>query len=390
MENVQKPNNKNACLILKSGEIFYGKGLGKPGISAGEICFNTAMTGYQEAISDPSYAGQIITFTFPHIGNTGVNDDDIESGSLKLKGVVLRNAITHDSNFRSNDSLDQWLCKKGIVGISDIDTRAITTIIREKGACNAVIFYPENNNISDLSLAYEALKIAPDMIGLDLAKSVSCSKDYHWKTTAWEFSKGCGEVVNPNLNIVSFDYGAKQNILRILASYNANVVVLPANSSFDEVMKYKPDGIFLSNGPGDPAETGKYAIDVLNKLINIGMPVFGICLGHQLLALALGAKTHKMHQGHRGANHPVKNLITGKVEITSQNHGFAVDASTIPYNVEVTHVSLFDNSIEGLKHKEKPVFSVQYHPESSPGPHDSRYLFDQFFELVTKYKESNA
>ncbi len=374
------PPNANACLILADGTVFFGNQFGHIGTATGEICFNTGMTGYQEVLTDPSYAGQIITFTFPHIGNVGCNREDIESHKPACAGLVVREPITEPSNFRSGQHLDAWLKDHKIPGISGVDTRSLTRHIRSHGAQNAMIV-----EVGSRQLAVDKLKAHPLMKGLDLAKSVTTGKSYEWTEGVWKpKSANCQLPTAIRHHVVAIDYGEKLNILRSLAERGCKVTVVPAATSAEEILALQPSGIFLSNGPGDPAATNSYSGPVLRKLIESGLPVFGICLGHQLLSLALGGKTEKMAQGHRGANHPVKNLLTGAVEITSQNHGFAVLPESLPQECEITHVSLFDGSVEGFRHKNKPVFAVQYHPESSPGPHDSRYLFDKFVGLMEK------
>jgi len=378
-----------ALLVLADGTVIAGHGIGAEGIAAGEVCFNTAMTGYEEILTDPSYAGQIITFTFPHIGNVGVNDEDIETVNMAalsgVRGIVLKADITNPSNYRAARKLDQWLKARNIIGIAGIDTRALTARIRENGMPNGVIAHAPDGLFDEASMLAE-LKAFPGLEGLDLAKEVTTVQTYNWDETSWEWDKGYGHVENPQFHIVAVDYGAKRNILRRLADQGARVTVVPGTASAEDVLRLKPDGVFLSNGPGDPAATGAYAVPVIRKLVESGLPVFGICLGHQLLGIALGGRTTKMHQGHHGANHPVKDLTTGKVEITSMNHGFAVDAQSLPANVTETHKSLFDGSNCGLMVTDKPVFSVQYHPEASPGPHDAHYLFTRFLNLVRRQK----
>jgi len=386
----QKVNSKNysnfssGVLVLENKNIFKGIGIGYQGSATGEVCFNTSLTGYQEIISDPSYAGQIINFTFPHIGNVGANNEDHESDKIWTKGVIFNSEITNPSNYRSLKNLDTWLKKNKIVGITGLDTRSLTNFIRDKGAPKGTI---SNNNkgifnlkkLTNSSVKWHGLK------GLDLAKIVTTKKKYIWKGfKTWKKEKGFEKNNKKKYKIIAIDYGIKKNILRYFSNFNCQVVVIPCNLEAKEIIKLKPDGVFLSNGPGDPAATGKYAINIIQKIIKENIPIFGICLGHQLLALALKAKTKKMKLGHRGANHPVKNLINNKVEITSQNHGFEVVKESLPKNVMVTHKSLFDNCIEGIKLKNKPVFSVQYHPESNPGPQDSHYLFNQFIKEVKK------
>ncbi len=377
------PENATACLLLNDGKIFYGQCIGSNTSSFGEICFNTGMTGYQEVMTDPSYAGQIITFTFPHIGNTGCNDEDIESTVPAARGLVVRECITEASSWRSNAHFDSWLKQHDIMGICGVDTRALTRHIRTQGAQNVAIFAVNRANFpAQLKEMQEKLAGLPSLKGLELAKGVTTAKSYGWEETRWHPEQGYGKAASAKAHVVAIDYGEKRNILRSLADQGCKVTVVSATTSAEDILKMKPDGIFLSNGPGDPAATGEYAIPVIRKLIDEDLPVFGICLGHQLLALALGGKTEKMHQGHRGANHPVKNLETGAVEITSQNHGFCVVADSLPGNVKLTHTSLFDGCVEGFRVTDKPVFAVQYHPESSPGPHDSQYLFRDFMKMM--------
>jgi carbamoyl-phosphate synthase small subunit len=377
------PPGTTAALVLADGTVFWGKGLGAAGSDVGEVCFNTSLTGYQEILTDPSYAGQIITFTFPHIGNVGTNAEDIETVTPAARGLVLRADITEPSNFRATRHLDAWLKSYDLVGVSGIDTRALTRRIRDLGAPNGTICHAPDGRFDLPALRAKAAGW-PGLEGMDLALEVSCRQSYDWSETRWALGKGYGKLETPEYHVVAVDYGAKRNILRSLAAAGCKVTVVPATATAEEILARKPDGVFLSNGPGDPAATGKYAIPTLRGLIDAGLPIFGICLGHQLLALALGGKTEKMHHGHRGANHPVKDLATGKVEITSQNHGFMVIPESLPKNVEVSHVSLFDGSNEGLRVTDKPVFSVQYHPEASPGPHDSHYLFERFVEMIKK------
>ena len=377
-------NFSTGILVLENKMIFKGIGLGFKGTATGEVCFNTSLTGYQEIISDPSYAGQIINFTFPHIGNVGTNNEDLESDKIWTKGVIFNTEITGPSNYRAIKNLDEWLRKNKIVGITGLDTRKLTNFIRDKGAPKGTISNNKKDNLNIKKLINYSIKW-PGLNGLDLAKEVTTTKTYTWKGfKTWKKDKGFIKNKKKSLKIVAIDYGIKKNILRYFSNYNCEVKVVPCKQSAEEILKLKPNGIFLSNGPGDPAATGKYAIDIIQKLIKTNIPIFGICLGHQLLALALKAKTKKMKLGHRGANHPVKNLINSKVEITSQNHGFEVVKESLPKNVEMTHKSLFDNSVEGIKLKNKPVFSVQYHPESNPGPQDSHYLFNQFINEVKK------
>jgi carbamoyl-phosphate synthase small subunit len=376
-----------ALLVLADGTVLEGRGFGATGHAVGEVCFNTAMTGYEEILTDPSYAGQIITFTFPHIGNVGTNEDDIETVNLAAtpgaRGVVLHSAITAPSNYRATRHLDQWLKSRGVIGLAGIDTRALTAFIREKGMPNAVIAHEPSGRFDLAALAREA-KEWPGLLGMDLVPMVTTGQRFTWQETPWSWDEGYGELGEPEFHVVAIDYGIKRNILRQLAGNGCKVTVVPAQTSAADILALKPDGIFLSNGPGDPAATGEYAVPVIRTLIE-QKPVFGICLGHQMLALAVGGKTMKMHQGHHGANHPVKDLTTGKVEITSMNHGFAVDRDSLPENAVETHVSLFDGSNCGLKLKDRPVFSVQYHPEASPGPCDSHYLFAQFVGMMRDF-----
>lgn len=374
----QKPT---AAIVFSDGKVFYGKGLGAETKAVGEICFNTSLTGYQEIMTDPSYAGEIITFTFPHIGNVGTNNDDIESLTPFARGAILREDITTPSSWRAAKDFNEWLKSHNLAGICGVDTRALTRHIRDNGAPNAIICHQADGKFDLAALAKEAADWS-GLEGLDLAKEVSCTQTYEWTETLWGIKDGHGKQEKPSLHVVAMDFGAKRNILRCLASAGCKVTVVPANTDADNILKHKPDGVFLSNGPGDPAATGEYAVPTIQKLLEKNIPVFGICLGHQLLALALGGKTEKMHLGHRGANHPVKDLTTNKVEITSQNHGFKVIPDSLPNNTEVTHVSLFDKTNEGIRHKSKPAFSVQYHPEASPGPHDSHYLFDRFIQMI--------
>ncbi len=374
----------DAALIFPTGEVFYGFGVGIEGKTIGEICFNTAITGYQEILTDPSYSGQIITFTFPHIGNIGVNEQDIESITPKVKGLIIRENITNPASYRSQNHLGDWLVKHQITGICGVDTRKITKDIRQKGAKNVAIIF--NNNIANINFndVIKELQASGSLAGVELAESASLNQKYNWQSEGrWQqVNNDYNQVENKKLKVVAVDYGAKLNILRCLTEAGCEVVIVPAKTSAEEILKQNPDGVFLSNGPGDPSETGKYAVPVIQKIIENNIPLFGICLGHQLLSLAMGVKTSKMQQGHRGANHPVQDLKTKKVEITSQNHGFCVDEVTLPDCLEITHRSLFDGTIEGIKVKNKPAFSVQYHPESSPGPSDSYYLFEEFIKLM--------
>jgi carbamoyl-phosphate synthase small subunit len=371
----------SAALVLADGTAFVGHGLGARGAVVGELVFNTAMTGYQEILTDPSYAGQLITFTFPHIGNVGTNDEDIEAPNCHARGVVLRAPITDPSNYRALQHLDRWLDARGLVGIAGIDTRRVTRRLRDAGAQSAALgFDPERD--PDLEGLAEMARAWPGMEGMDLASEVSCAQRYTWDETLWRYPDGYGRREGGAHHVVAVDYGIKRNILRSLASHGLRITVVPATTAAEEILALEPDGIFLSNGPGDPAATGRFAVPEIQKLVASGKPLFGICLGHQMLALALGGRTEKMKFGHHGANHPVKDLTTGKVEITSQNHGFAVRPDSLPAHVEQTHLSLFDGSLEGLSVRDRPVFSVQYHPEASPGPQDSAYLFDRFLRLI--------
>jgi carbamoyl-phosphate synthase small subunit len=355
----------------------------------GEVCFNTAMTGYQEILTDPSYAGQIITFTFPHIGNVGTNEDDIETINLAaasgVRGCIVKAAVTEPANYRSHRHLDQWLKARGIIGLSGVDTRALTNLIRDKGMPNGVIAHNAKGKFDLVKLKTMA-RDWPGLLGMDLAKDVSLTQRMNWDEKTWDREAGYERQAKPSWKVVAIDYGLKRNILRCLATAGCDVTVLPATASAQDVLALKPDGIFLSNGPGDPAATGEYAVPEIKRLVDSGTPVFGICLGHQMLALALGAKTMKMHQGHHGANHPVKDFTTGKVEIVSMNHGFAVDRDSLPKGIVETHVSLFDGSNCGIAVEGRPIFSVQYHPEASPGPMDSHYLFARFVETMETTK----
>ena len=383
LKNLQKIDS-NAILILQNGKFFRGIGLGYQGTATGEVCFNTSITGYQEIISDPSYAEQIINFTFPHVGNVGSNIEDHESDIIWTKGVIINAEITDPSNYRSLKHLDHWLKNNKIVGITGIDTRNLTNFIRDKGAPKGTISFLKNEKLNVKKL----LKLTQNWSGLknlDLAKQVTTKKTYIWRDfKTWKKGEGYLKNKKKSLHVVAIDYGIKKNILRYFSDFKCKVTIVSCKTSAKEIIKLKPNGIFLSNGPGDPAATGKYAIPIIKELVKKNFPLFGICLGHQLLGLALGAKTKKMNLGHRGANHPVKNLIKGNVEITSQNHGFEIVKRSLPNNIQVTHQSLFDNSIEGIKLKSKPVFSVQYHPESNPGPQDSVYLFEKFIKSMKK------
>jgi len=401
------PNGATGVLVLGGGEVIWGKGFGAEGAAVGEVCFNTAMTGYQEVMTDPSYAGQIVNFTFPHIGNVGANPEDIEAINPHALGCIVREDVTDPSNFRATQHLDTWLRNNGRIGLSGVDTRALTRAIRLNGAPNGVIAHNAKGEF-DLDALQQQAREWPGLEGMDLAKEVTTRQTFKWDEGLWKLGEGyerastslstngegadeapfaLSEVEGPSDNrphVVAIDYGLKRNILRNLVAAGARVTVVPATATFDEVMAHQPDGVFLSNGPGDPAATGLYAVPVIQELLKIGKPIFGICLGHQLLGLAVGAKTAKMHQGHRGANHPVKRTDDGRVEITSMNHGFAVLTETLPANAEPTHISLFDGSLAGLRLTDKPAFSVQYHPEASPGPQDSHYLFEQFVSQLEK------
>jgi carbamoyl-phosphate synthase small subunit len=372
-----------AVLALADGTLFWGRGVGATGRAVGEVCFNTSQTGYQEIMTDPSYAGQIISFTFPHIGNVGSNAEDIETMTPAARGCVVSADITEPANWRSAQHFDAWLKSHNLVGMCGVDTRRLTRRIRDGGAPSGVIAHAPDGRLDTGALIAEAAAW-PGLEGMDLAKDVTCRQTYGWDETRWQLGTGFGQQTAPRFHVVAIDYGAKRNILRCLADHGCRVTVVPATATTDDVMRHKPDGVFLSNGPGDPAATGEYAVPVIRDVLKSGIPLFGICLGHQILALALGGRTTKMARGHRGANHPVKDLSTGKVEITSQNHGFCVLPESLPADVEVTHVSLFDGSNEGFRLKDKPVFSVQYHPEASPGPQDSHYLFRRFVGLLER------
>jgi len=380
-----------ALLVLADGTVLEGYGFGATGHAVGEVCFNTAMTGYEEILTDPSYAGQIITFTFPHIGNVGTNEEDIETVNMAAtpgaRGVILRTAITEPSSWRNKLHLDAWLKRRGIVGLAGLDTRALTSLIRTKGMPNAVIAHEPSGKF-DLDALRKKAREWPGLVGMDLVPMVTSGQRFTWDETEWKLGEGYGRAENGEFHVVAIDYGIKRNILRLLAGTAGKVTVVPATTSAEDILAMRPDGVFLSNGPGDPAATGEYAVPVIRRVVDSGTPTFGICLGHQMLGIALGGKTAKMHQGHHGANHPVKDLTTGKVEITSMNHGFAVDKKTLPQNVEQTHISLFDGSNCGLALKDKPVFSVQYHPEASPGPRDSHYLFRRFADLMREKRRA--
>jgi carbamoyl-phosphate synthase small subunit len=382
-----------AVLVLADGTVIEGRGLGATGSAVAEVCFNTALTGYEEILTDPSYAGQIVTFTFPHIGNIGTNDEDIEDLTPAARagavGAVFKADITIPSNYRASGDLDAWLKRRGVVAIAGIDTRALTALIRQKGAPNAVIAHAPDGKFDIEDLKRQAAAWS-GLVGLDLAKEVTSGQSSVWSETPWAWNEGYGEQTEPTMHVVAVDYGVKRNILRLLAGLGAKVTIVPAKTKAEDILAMKPDGIFLSNGPGDPAATGEYAVPVIQDLLKTELPIFGICLGHQMLALAVGGKTEKMHQGHHGANHPVKDHTTGKVEIVSMNHGFAVDSKSLPEGVEETHVSLFDGSNCGIALTGKPVFSVQHHPEASPGPQDSHYLFRRFVNLIRERKGEPA
>jgi carbamoyl-phosphate synthase small subunit len=382
---MRAPEGATGVLVLADGAVLWGRGFGAEGAAVGEVCFNTAMTGYQEVMTDPSYAGQIITFTFPHIGNVGTNHEDVEATNPHALGCLVREDVTAPSNFRSVQPFDAWLKSNGRIGLAGIDTRALTRRIRLNGAPNGVIAHNAKGQF-DMPALLEQARAWPGLEGMDLAKDVSTLQSYQWRDGVWSLGKGYAvdEAGDDRPHVVAIDYGLKRNILRNLIDAGARVTVVPATATTLEVMAHRPDGVFLSNGPGDPAATGQYAVAVIRDLLDRDMPIFGICLGHQLLGLAVGAKTSKMHQGHRGANHPVKRLDDGAVEITSMNHGFAVEAKTLPKNTRATHVSLFDGSNAGFELTDKRAFSVQYHPEASPGPQDSHYLFEKFVGQLVK------
>jgi carbamoyl-phosphate synthase small subunit len=377
------PTGVTAALVLADGTVFWGQGLGATGETVGEVCFNTSITGYQEIMTDPSYAGQIINFTFPHIGNVGANPEDVETVNPAARGCVLRAEVTGPSSWRAIQPFDGWLKSQNLIGIAGVDTRRLTRRIRDAGAPTGALAHAPDGKL-DIAALQKAAADWPGLEGMDLAKEVSCTQTYDWDRSTWTLGRGYGKLENPRFHVVAMDFGAKHNILRCLVALGCRVTVVPATATAEEILRHKPDGVFLSNGPGDPAATGVYAVPTIRAVLDSGLPVFGICLGHQMLALALGARTEKMHHGHRGANHPVKDLATGKVEITSQNHGFVVVEDSLPDGVEMTHVSLFDRSLEGIRCTDRPVFSVQYHPEASPGPKDSHYLFERFVETMEK------
>ena len=375
------PSGATGVLVLASGEVIWGKGFGSEGQAVGEVCFNTAMTGYQEVMTDPSYAGQIINFTFPHIGNVGTNPEDVEALNPHALGAIVRQDVTDPSNFRSTQHFDAWMKANGRIGISGVDTRALTRLIRVAGAPNAVIAHSASGDFDVPALLARA-KAWAGLEGMDLAKDVTTLQTYGWDQGLWKLGSGYAEPAKGSKKVVAIDYGIKHNILRNLVDVGCDVTIVSATATFEEIMAHAPDGLFLSNGPGDPAATGVYAVPVIKQWLETKKPLFGICLGHQMLGLAVGAKTEKMHQGHRGANHPVKRLSDGAVEITSMNHGFAVDADTLPANAKATHISLFDGSNCGFELADQPAFSVQYHPEASPGPQDSHYLFEKFAGMM--------
>ncbi|WP_425043587.1 glutamine-hydrolyzing carbamoyl-phosphate synthase small subunit [Primorskyibacter sp. S87] len=379
------PSKPTACLALADGTLFYGIGFGATGQTVAELCFNTAMTGYQEIMTDPSYAGQIVTFTFPHIGNVGVNPDDDETGEPVAEGMVVKWDPTLASNWRTTEELKDWLVRTGRIAIGGVDTRRLTRAIRQQGSPHVALAHDPQGNF-DIEALVAAARSFAGLEGMDLAKDVTCAQSYRWDEMRWAWPDGYSRQEAPQHKVVAVDYGAKRNILRCLASAGCDVTVLPATATAEEVLAHQPDGVFLSNGPGDPAATGEYAVPMIREILETDLPVFGICLGHQMLALALGAKTVKMNHGHHGANHPVKDYETGKVEITSMNHGFAVDAQSLPDGVMETHVSLFDGSNCGIRIKDRPVYSVQHHPEASPGPQDSFYLFERFADAMAARK----
>jgi carbamoyl-phosphate synthase small subunit len=383
--NHAAPRWATAALVLADGTVFWGKGIGAARTAVGEVCFNTSMTGYQEIITDPSYAGQIITFTFPHIGNVGTNAEDIESINPAARGIVIRGDITEPANWRSAKPLDDWLKGHNLPGICGVDTREITRRVRDGGAPNGVVVHAPDGKF-DIPKLVKMAADWPGLEGMDLAIEVTSKQSYSWNETTWALGKGYGKLDKAKYHVVAVDYGAKRNILRCLANTGCKVTVVPATATAADILRHKPDGVFLSNGPGDPAATGKYAVPAIQGVLEKNVPLFGICLGHQLLALSLGGTTRKMERGHRGANQPVKDLTTGKVEITSQNHGFCVVPESLPKTVEVTHISLFDGINEGIRCTDKSAFSVQYHPEASPGPTDSHYLFDRFVDMIDKSK----
>jgi len=387
------PRKPTALVVLADGLVLEGAGFGATGEAVGEVCFNTAMTGYQEILTDPSYAGQIVTFTFPHIGVVGTNDEDVETvnlaGSAGARGAILRADVSDPSNYRASRRLDEWARARGIIGVSGIDTRALTARIREQGMPNAIVAH-HPQGVFDRAALVEKARAFPGIDGMDLVPDVGATQRYDWDETSWRLDEGYGKRAGAKYRVVAIDYGVKRNILRLLADLDCEVIVVPATASADDIMALNPDGVFLSNGPGDPAETGRYAVPTIRAVLETRTPTFGICLGHQMLGLAIGAKTIKMPQGHHGANHPVKDYTTDKVEIVSMNHGFALDPASLPANATVTHVSLFDQSNCGIALTDRPAFSVQYHPEASPGPKDSHYLFRRFVDEMQKAKSARA
>ncbi|MFV0430807.1 MAG: glutamine-hydrolyzing carbamoyl-phosphate synthase small subunit [Alphaproteobacteria bacterium] len=386
---MEPPKDATGAIVFADGTIFFGQGAGIEGITGGEICFNTSMTGYQEILTDPSYAGQIITFTFPEIGVVGANKEDFERVNICAKGCIIRNPLTKQSSWRAEVSLNDWLIQHQLVAVTGVDTRAITRYIRKNGAQNVALIHEPRGNIR-ADILIEMARNLPPMQGTDLASQVTRQGSEDWQQKLWDIHTGYQQQKETNGHIVAIDYGAKDNILRCLSEQGCKITVVPATTSANDILELKPDGIFLSNGPGDPAATAKYSTPTIQELIKTDIPIFGICLGNQLLALALGGKTQKMQFGHRGANHPVRNNQTGVIEITSQNHGFVVERESLPSHVEETHTSLFDGSVEGIAIKGKNIFTVQYHPEASPGPHDSIYLFDKFGTLVREYAKSKG
>jgi len=380
-----------AVLVLADGTVFHGRGLGANGSIEAEVCFNTALTGYEEILTDPSYTGQIVTFTFPHIGNVGTNSEDIEdlnpANQYGAVGAIFKADISEPSSYRSQQNLNDWLKKRNIIALSGVDTRALTQLIRKIGAPNAVIAHDPTGEF-DIEALTSRAKNWSGLVNLDLAEKVTSGQSSQWNELPWEWNNGYQSEFDKSFHIVAVDYGIKRNILRLLAGLGAKVTVVPAKTKAEDILALKPDGVFLSNGPGDPAATAVYAVPMIKELMTTDIPIFGICLGHQMLALAVGGKTLKMHQGHHGANHPVKDFTTGKVEIVSMNHGFAVDKTTLPAGVEETHISLFDHSNCGIRVAGRPIFSVQHHPEASPGPQDSHYLFQRFRDLIIQYKKS--
>jgi len=371
------PQHPTACLALADGTVLMGRGFGATGETTAELCFNTAMTGYQEIMTDPSYAGQIVTFTFPHIGNVGVNVEDDEAADPVAEGMVVKWNPTEPSNWRAMENLSEWLARRGRIAIGGVDTRRLTRAIRQQGAPHVALAHDPAGNFDTAALVAKARGFA-GLEGMDLARNVTCAQSYRWDEMRWAWPGGFARQTEARHKVVAVDFGAKRNILRCLASAGCDVTVMPATATADDILALEPDGVFLSNGPGDPAATGNYAVPMIRAILATEVPVFGICLGHQMLALALGAETVKMNHGHHGANHPVKEIETGKVEVTSMNHGFAVDAQSLPENLVETHVSLFDGSNCGIRMRDRPVFSVQHHPEASPGPQDSFYLFERF------------